>query len=92
MKPKISIPPALSSLSDVELAEIFGCSRQAVLFARRRQNHQCVKCGSPVVDGSQHCAKHKLGARKYMRARNRTRNGFKPWQEGSRGRKPMEAA
>jgi hypothetical protein len=88
-KPKINIPPALKSLSNSELAKIFGCSPQAVLFARRRAEHQCVKCGSPVEDGSQHCRTHQTTARKYMRSYTRKRNGFKPWQPGKPGRIPL---
>ncbi|MDE2101013.1 MAG: hypothetical protein KGL39_27450 [Patescibacteria group bacterium] len=89
-KRRITIPPALAALPDNELARIFECSRQAVLFARRRQAHQCVKCGRNVQDGTALCTTHRIEARKYQRQRNRNRNGHRPWKPGRRGRKPFE--
>lgn len=92
MKRKITIPPALVPLSDAELAQIFNCSRQAIIFARRRANLQCVKCARPVTPGSQFCTTHKVQARSYMRRRNRRIHGFNPQKPGGRGRPPLTKA
>lgn len=83
---RITIPPALNSLSNGELARIFECSVPAIIFARRRDNQECVKCGRPALPGSQFCTTHKIAVRKYQRTRQRQRKGFQQWKPGRRGR------
>jgi len=87
----MEIPDEWLQMTNAELAARLGCSRQAVLSAKRRRQGLCVRCGSPAEPARQYCLKHLIAVRKTRNARNRRVNGFKPWKPGKVGRPPKAA-
>jgi hypothetical protein len=84
----IQIPPEMNDKSNCEIARVLGVTPQAVLYARRKRDGRCLRCGRKAHEGLSFCMKH----RKAVNRANRERNGHKPWKPGGRGRPLKEAA
>ncbi len=81
---KVSVEIAPYTLTDSKLASMRGCSRTAILYARRRAAGLCERCTSPAEDGKAYCLRHSIAL---ARAR-RKRMGNQAWTPGGRGRPP----
>lgn len=81
---KVSVEIAPETLTDSKLASMLGCSRTAILYARRRAAGLCERCTSPAEDGKAYCLRHSVAL---ARAR-RKRMGNRPWKPGRPGRPP----
>lgn len=79
------IPAELAHLPDAQIAAKLNVSRTAVLYAKRRRDGKCERCGKTPIEGSRFCGKHT----KKLRAYHRKRRGHKAWKPGGRGRPPL---
>lgn len=87
MNKVITIPTEWLNDSNVEIARRLGVSPTAILYARRRMQNLCERCGKPALPSLRNCAKHRANVNK----RSRRLKGHKPWRQGGPGRPPLGA-